>query len=383
MRRTLGWCVLGFLAGCGGEEQTEEQAPFAEMWENGADRYLGAFEPEEQTEQDGVVTSTFSVGDGPMCLRGTPYTVSTREGSDDRLFLFMQGGGACWSDFCLAIESAPGGIPAIHVLREDYAANPMADFDLVYMPYCDGSLFVGDRDIDDDGDGTMDRMHRGLMNLSAALDVAVDTFPNPPEVVLAGSSGGGYGTILAATLIRRAYPNATIRVFNDSGVGLGDPVDVDFIPRLLEEFGADHLVPDSCEECFASGHSSQLLQWELDQDPNLEIAAYSSKRDIIIGDVFLGVGADTFEAELLAETSGLVASGEGRFQRFVVNGASHTVLIGDVNDFLGGDIVLPPPLDTIVVMGTLGETAVDGVTAGEWMRRFVEGEDGWTSLVEP
>jgi hypothetical protein len=171
-------------------------------------------------------------------------------------------------------------------------------------------------------------------------------------------------------------------VFNDSGLGLGDPVDVAFIPRLLEEFGADHLVPDSCNDCFGSGHSSKLLQWELDQDPNLEIAAYSSKRDIIIGDVFLGVGADVYEAEMLAETAGLVASGDGRFQRFVVNGASHTVLIGDVNDFLGGDIVLPPPLDTIVVMGTLGETAVDGVTAGEWMRRFVEGEDSWTSLVE-
>ncbi|MBW2550967.1 MAG: hypothetical protein JRE73_09385, partial [Deltaproteobacteria bacterium] len=60
---------------------------------------------------EGVKTFHFAVPDdpaaeprGPLCLRGTEYTIDTREGSSDELVIFLQGGGACWEDFCSAFE---------------------------------------------------------------------------------------------------------------------------------------------------------------------------------------------------------------------------------------------------------------------------------------
>ena len=32
--------------------------------------------------------------------------------------------------------------------------GPLRDFDVLYLPYCDGSLFAGDRAVDENGDGT-------------------------------------------------------------------------------------------------------------------------------------------------------------------------------------------------------------------------------------
>src|SRR5690606_27336640 len=105
------------------------------------------------------------------------------------------------------------------------ADNPLADYSTVYVPYCDGGLHASDADVGTDGDGITDRYHRGLHNLSASLDVAVNTFPTPRRIVLTGVSGGGYGTIFALPLVRQLYPGVPIDVVNDSGIGITRPDD--------------------------------------------------------------------------------------------------------------------------------------------------------------
>jgi hypothetical protein len=74
-------------------------------------------------EENGIKTFEFAVPEdpaaeprGPLCLRGTKYTVDTREGDSDELVIFLQGGGACWETFCAAfaetnyLRDASGGI---------------------------------------------------------------------------------------------------------------------------------------------------------------------------------------------------------------------------------------------------------------------------------
>jgi len=241
-------------------------------------------------------------------------------------------------------------------------------------------MFGGDIDIDDDGDGEPDRLHRGLRNLSAGLDVAKSLHRNPSEVVLAGSSGGGYGTILASVLVRIVYPDAKVRVFNDAGVGLGDPDDLGFVPRLLEEFGAEHLIPEGCTECFDSGHLTDLLTWILDEDPGMKVATYSTRRDMIISDVFLGIGGESFEAALLEQTSRLEQRAPKRYYSFLVEGTSHTALLGDASGLLGEDFHLPPPFDELVVLGGLDDTAPNGLSVGEWMGQLVNDDPEWASV---
>lgn len=59
--------------------------------------------------------------------------------------IFLQGGGACWADFCSAFEET-NSLPPVGILNPSLQGNPVADWDVVYLPYCDGSLFAGDVD---------------------------------------------------------------------------------------------------------------------------------------------------------------------------------------------------------------------------------------------
>lgn len=228
-----------------------------------------------QTVED---ATAYTFGDDRTgCMRGAPFTVSTEDRGSDDLILFLQGGGACWSDFCFAVTAAPAGVPRIDLLNPDLPGNPVADWNVTYVPYCDGSLFAGDKDHDDDGDGTPDRFHRGLANLSASLDVARADFPDPKRVLLAGSSGGGFGSILAMPLVRHVFPEAELLVVNDSGVGVarGD-ADPGYVERLIREFDAEEVIPEDCPDCTANGHITGLVDWYLSQDDTVRIGVFSA-----------------------------------------------------------------------------------------------------------
>ena len=97
--------------------------------------------------------------------------------------------------------------PPLDLIRTDLPFNPVDGWNVTYLPYCDGSLFAGDAQVDEDGDGEVDRIHAGLQNLSAALDVAKAQWPDPRRIVLAGSSGGGFGTIPGVVLVRELIGN--------------------------------------------------------------------------------------------------------------------------------------------------------------------------------
>ena len=126
------------------------------------------------------------------------------------------GGGACWDDYCLAVTTAPLGCQ-VDILDPDLDENPVSEWNVAYLPYCDGSLFVGDADHDDDGDGGR-AFHRGLANLSAALELS-ETSPTRTGAVR-GSSGGSYGVLFALPLLRAVYPDAELLVLSDSAVGV-------------------------------------------------------------------------------------------------------------------------------------------------------------------
>jgi len=91
---------------------------------------------------------------------------------------------------CLAFDTAWSGVPTSGILNTTLDENPFADWNVGYVPYCDGSLFAGDIEIDED-DGVIDRYHRGLLNLSAALDTIQKEFPSPDRIVMTGMSAGG------------------------------------------------------------------------------------------------------------------------------------------------------------------------------------------------
>jgi len=263
------------------------------------------------------------------------------------------------------------------VLRTDLESNPVRSWSMAYVPYCDGSLFSGDAALDDDGDGELDRIHHGLMNLSAALDVAASHQPAPERIFLAGSSGGGYGTIAAAVLARLTWPDAELMVFNDAGVGLGRAGDLDFLWTIIDEFNASALIPAGEEHRLDGGHLTPLIGWQLEQDDRLRVAAYSSYGDYVISQMYLGAPPDDFQDWLTTQLAAVHAEHPERFQSFLIEGVSHTTLLGDPSGFISGDSSLTAVISAM--LGGIDTTEADGVTIAQWVAAMID-DDGWISI---
>ena len=177
-----------------------------ELKDAGVDKYVGKFTPAATTQYPGGwVKHTFDPagGAGPSCIAGTPYSVFTRPGNPAKLLIMLQGGGACWQDFynCNVLsEAQEPPPPQVGIWDQISGLNPIDDWSVVYMPYCDGSVFSGDNAVFDPAFGAaigvpqaVVRFHYGIRNLTAGMDIAKATFPNAIRILVAGSSAGGVG----------------------------------------------------------------------------------------------------------------------------------------------------------------------------------------------
>ena len=151
----LACVVLTGMGGGGRRGRGLEKAAKAELSDAGVDKYLGQFTPVATSGVgDGWTKHTFDPagGTGPICIAGTAFSAFTREGDSKNLLIFEQGGGACWQGFynCNVLSEAqePPG-PPTGIFDFDSPDNPFADYSIVYMPYCDGSVFTGDKDVFD------------------------------------------------------------------------------------------------------------------------------------------------------------------------------------------------------------------------------------------
>ncbi len=378
--------ALVVLAGCGsdsGSGNGGSEPSFQELYDQGLIKYVGAFEPvASSAKQDsGITTHRFAVPQdpmaeprGPLCLRGTEYTVDTRQGSSDALVIYLQGGGACWDTFCSAFE-VTNSLPPSGILNPDLEGNPVADWDVLYLPYCDGSLFAGDVDrvlpnsVVGEGDpGESQAYQRGLQNLTAALDIGLAEFPEPSRILLTGISGGAFGTIVALPLVRYYYPETEIVLVNDSGIGIAKEGDPDFVNEtLLAGWNATSLVPESCTDCTSNGHITRLVEWQLEADDNFTMSAMSFSADSVIATFFLMIPAAQFTESLLTETSRTAGLFEDRYRRFIPAGTAHTMLLTEMAEQPDG--------------GGL-DTEVSGVSALDFFVGHVEGTEDWQNLVD-
>jgi hypothetical protein len=360
-----------------GDETSDDESdedPFAEVYEQGLTEHLGTVEPAEILEAGSATHYLFNPSDGPMCLRGGDYWMSVRRGDHDPrdLVIFQQGGGACWSALCSAFESlgAPA-VPSSGMLNPDLPDNALKDWNVVYLPYCDGSLFVGDIDIDDDDDGAIDRFHHGLINLSAGLDVAKREFPDVDRILLAGASAGSYGVHVSNMLVRALWPKAELIIVADSGVGIGRPGNFAFIPDLLEEWNALRLIPKSCSTC-VTDHITGLPSWQLARDPNMRFAAISSYQDLVISNVFLQLGDGEYKTALESELGTLASAHAGRYHRFMFASSLHTTIVADTQK--GGG------LDGLTA--TYDGTRVAGTSVADWLGMLISGDTAFTDRIE-
>jgi len=372
-----------------GCQPADEPPPFQEIIDLGLEKYLGTVEPASIAAlEDGASQIEFEVADGPICLRGDSFRAATRPGSGSggELMIYLQGGGACWSVLCQSFATAISGVPPTGILSTTLEVNPVRDWDVGYVPYCDGSLFAGDTEIDDDGDGEIDRFHRGLLNLSAALDAIHTEFPEPSRIFLTGISAGAYGTVLSAMLARSVWPDVPIDVLADGGIGLGKPGNPGFITDILTEWGITAMLPPSCEDCFSDGHATSLASWVLSQDPTISYLTVTSLEDLIISAMFLGLDAQTYSWEVTGETYDLEQAHPDQYARFIYEGSRHTTVAIDSTTDLNHPGALPfdgiggQSLDEM--LGRFDVVEIDGIHVARWLEMYLAADPNFTSLAQ-
>ena len=336
----------------------------AEFHAKGVDKYVGKAVPVSHAPGTaGQEVYEFATSDGPICLWGDSYRAIVRDKQSDNLVIYLEGGGACWSTLCAANTTASKQIAAAGLLNDSATStSPVKDWNVVYAPFCDGSVFSGDNQLPDTKSaGAMGgtRYHHGIENLTAAIDLAKSQYPNPKRILLAGSSAGGYGTLAGTGLVRLAFPDVDLIVFNDSGLGLTNPTDPTTNDLIKAEWKYDQFFPDSCIDC-KTGQATALIAWGLENDPTLKAAAFSSYGDSVIAGAFLMMQPADFKALLLDKTGKVHDAYPNRFERFFIEGTQHTSLIG----------------------GSFDTTVVAGVTIADWTTAFVDGTPAWVDTLQ-
>lgn len=339
--------ALGLVAACGDGTPTAPPIPDKDgtvdalAREYGLDRYLGEIAP-VSTASKSAGWEAYYFGDSTQstarCFDGDEYVASVNPGDPKKVALVLSGGGACWSyESCYALgpgfakdESSPRSGTEDGIMNRTRAANAVSDYSFVYGDYCDGSVWSGDNDVtyrsvtDDTERRTY---HRGLQNLSATVTLLKDLYPNPDEILVTGSSAGGYGTMMGYLLMRLAFEEQTIRVLNDSGPWLVNPDKKLLFEDAIENWGLAETMLAFCGgECRAN--PIVLLDELFPRDPNVTIGLFQYHDDAVIGTLFLGYGLD-FQDILKRRTDEFHERYPDRFKRFFHRGVEHTIIGSD------------------------------------------------------
>jgi hypothetical protein len=192
-------------------------------------------------------------GGRTTCSDGSPYRFFARPSASDKLVIYFNGGGACWSgetcdpeakrDYTIYVATVgskfnqPGYGGIFDQTRDD---NPLRDWSMVVATYCTGDVHVGARRLSYKvGDRRFQIEHKGAVNAKAVLDWTFRNFRKPKNVLVTGSSAGGIGAAFFAGTVARNYRGARVSVLSDGAGAYRTPA----VVTLLRDWGARQTAP--------------------------------------------------------------------------------------------------------------------------------------------
>lgn len=198
--------------------------------------------------------------EGSICRDGSSAGIGARlQTGADKLMIFLEGGGACFdADSCSdnpenfnedtfaerIEEDLTEGI-----FNDDEADNPLAAWNIIFVPYCSGDLHSGDStDMTVPGvDGVQQFL--GYANAGNAIAIAEEYFTDIVQVMLSGQSAGGFGTLMNYPQMVAAFAPLPVVLLNDSGPLHRDNAVLSPLLQLGVRALWGVVVPEDCTEC--------------------------------------------------------------------------------------------------------------------------------------
>lgn len=189
--------------------------------------------PAVQSEPD---WQTIKPGGDTSCSDGSDYAFHVKRGDPDKVFIFLNGGGACWDARTCETRNGnqtfvprvdlPHNHPRNHggIFNFSRTDNPARDWTLVFVPYCTGDIHLGAKDaVYEAADGQAFTIrHRGAVNAQSALDWVSGNY-SPQQIVVSGASAGALSAPVYAEAMREKYPAADIVQFAGGASGYNSP----------------------------------------------------------------------------------------------------------------------------------------------------------------
>ena len=232
-------------------------------------------------------------GEGTVCADGSEYSYFAQVGSAEKLVIDFQGGGACWNAQSCSrpiSEENENGLYLPKLLPSDVTqatpqgiydrdneANPVGDWNHVYIPYCTGDLHIGNatQTYSLENGESLEIQHKGAVNAQAALDWTFETFSEPEAVFVTGCSAGAYGAAYWTATIEAQYPDTPIYQLGDCGAGVASDA---FTQTIASSWNAAATFPDITFD--ADAVTSTYVNTLEDSD-DLQMAQYNSLFDEI------------------------------------------------------------------------------------------------------
>jgi hypothetical protein len=268
---------------------------------------------------------------GAMCRDGSAAGMYVHYGTANKLFIYLEGGGACSSPtFCSHnpaavdqafsggaasqgqtvgdslgsvtggaymapyVPTAASGLTAAYspgIFDFTNAANPVKDWSGVYIPYCTGDVHFGTADnVTIPGDGVLPDVTNqhfvGYLNMQKFIGHLVPTFPGLTQVLLTGASAGGFGAGLNYGMVQDSFGiSVPVTVLDDSG----PPFTTADLPACIQKqwrdlWGFDAALPSDCVECKNSDGSglTDIVKYWHHKYPKAKVGLVSTMQDEVM-----------------------------------------------------------------------------------------------------
>jgi hypothetical protein len=172
----------------------------------------------------------------PRCQDFSQYHFFVKRGTENKLLMYYQGGGVCWSGATCCLNTCDQDVnPAgsdnpNNSFQSGFADlnnpdNPFRNWHVVFVAYCSCDIHTGDNGLSYGGPicnllaGTSSKAveHRGFHNAKLAEKFAREHFLDPEEVYATGSSAGAFGAQTHITPLARIYAASNVNMLADAG----------------------------------------------------------------------------------------------------------------------------------------------------------------------
>ena len=209
--------------------------------------------------------------DGAVCRDGsaTGLFVKFSDASKD-LMIYLEGGGACFNgETCaftprnireMVLGETMANVRAIArpqvpgtegIFDTTKAANPVREWNMIYVPYCTGDTHAGTRaNVTVPGLATPQQFV-GYRNMTKFLSRIIPTFPDATKVLLTGASAGGVGAAASFDQAQDGFGRVPVILLDDSGPVFGDAFVAPCLQKQMRDlWGLNGALPPDCRSCF-------------------------------------------------------------------------------------------------------------------------------------